>query len=131
MKILEIPKIELPSGMDVLCVDLCNLLNRLLDTETFESCSGHTKHPYWIFFHCTNIEVLSRLGRCVSRNYSDGNWEILVDSTDTNPIGCFWLRTKDTLPFEELVKSLIQLEDNILHWFKDEFDEHFNAPSIC
>ena len=44
-------------------------------------------HPYWIFFKCYDIGVLSRLGRCVERNYSDGNWEIVVDSCDVDPYG--------------------------------------------
>jgi len=126
MKLSDNPKVELPADMDTLCIGLCNLLNRLPDTETFESCMGHFQHPYWIFFRCTNIGVLSRLGRCVERNYSDGNWEILVDSTDTHPRGCFWLRMNVILPPIQLEKSIEGLQNNILHWFKDEFDDYFD-----
>lgn len=125
MKIFDKPKIELPSNMDERCVELCNMLNRLPSVETFDSCEGHGKEPYCIFFRCTDIDVLSRLGRLVSRNYSDGNWEILVDTTDTDPYGCFWLRTKEILPYEQLDKSIARVIEDITEWFSDDYDDYF------
>ena len=125
MKIFDKPKIELPSNMDERCVELCNMLNRLPSVETFDSCEGHGKHPYWIFFRCTDINVLSRLGRLVSKNYSDGNWEILADTTDTDPYGCFWLRTKYILPYNEMDKSIARLIEDITEWFRDIYDDYF------
>ena len=120
---MEIPL--LPASIDCECVSICNTLNRLPDVETFESCCGHGEHPFWVWFKCTNIDTLSRLGRAVNRNYSDGNWEIVVDTTDTRPRGCFWLRAKSVLPYDILLKSLDELEVNILYWFQDAFDKHF------
>ena len=120
------PLIKLPSDMDEKCVDLCNTLNRLPFVETRESCSGHGEHPYWVFFRCTDIGVLSRLGRAVAKNYSDNNWEIVVDSCDGDPYGCFWLRTKEVLPDNVLDESLKNLIENILYWFDDVYDEYFN-----
>ena len=125
MTTFEIPKIQIPSDIDEQCVDLCNTLNRLPFIETMESCAGHGQHPYWIFFRCTDLGTLSRLGRVVAKNYSDGNWEIIVDSCDTDPYGCFWLRTKRILNDSELNESLKQLIENINYWFSDEFDEYF------
>ena len=118
--------IELPTDIDAECIDICNIINRLPDTETFESCCGHLKNGFSVGFFCYNIDVLSRLGRAVERNYSDGKWEIVVDSTDAHPKGVFWLRSK--VPFKtkvEMTESVSFLIDNILHWVKDEFDEHF------
>ena len=91
MKINENIKTELPCppDMDEQCIELYYLLNSLPDTNTFESCCGHEREVYMMFFRCFNIGVLSRLGRAVERNYSDGNWEIVVDSVDSNPCGCF------------------------------------------
>jgi hypothetical protein len=125
MKIEAHPKIALPNDVDCKCIDLCNLLNRLPGLYTYESCQGHGKHPYWIFFKCDNIDTLSRLGRTVSLNYSDNNWEIVLDSTDTHPRGCFWLRTKMILPINVLDNSIKNLMEHILYWFDDKFDEHF------
>lgn len=118
-------KIILPSDMDKECIELCEVLNDLPGAETFESCMGHGKHPYWIFFKCIDIDTISRLGRAVFPNYSDGNWEIVVDSTDTDPRGIFWLRSTKILVGEELEKSLAKLIENIKYWFNGNFDEYF------
>lgn len=128
MKINENIKTELPCppDMDEQCIELYYLLNSLPDTNTFESCCGHEREVYMMFFRCFNIGVLSRLGRAVERNYSDGNWEIVVDSVDGDPCGCFWLRTKCILKKDELDKSIGQLIDNIKYWFNDEFDNYFS-----
>ena len=127
MKIKDLNEvIKLPDDMDKDCIDLCNTLNRLPGCETNESCSGHDKHEYWIFFTCTDIYTLSRLGRTVDKRYSDGNWEIIVDSCDGNPIGRFWLRTKTILQNDILKESINGLIENILYWFSDEFDEYFS-----
>lgn len=116
--------------MDKECIELCDILNTLPGLKTFESCCGHLKDRYSIWFLCDNIDTLSRLGRAVCKNYSDGKWEIVVDSTDTRPRGVFWLRT--LAPFasqDEMGQSLSDLISNIKHWFKAEFDEHFAAPA--
>ena len=131
MKLNNSP-ISLPSDIDVECIDICNTLNSLPETETFESCCGHLKDRFNVWFFCYSIDVLSRLGRAVERNYSDGKWEIVVDSMDTRPRGVFWLRSKE--PFktqEERFKSVSGLIESIKHWFKDEFDEHFQTAPVC
>lgn len=118
-------ELTLPSGMDEQCIELFYLLNSIPDTETFECCCGHDKCVYSMWFKCESIEVISRLGRAVSPNYSDGKWEIIVDSTDTDPYGIFWLRTTEVLHGKELEESLEKLIDNIKWWFDDNFDEYF------
>ena len=122
----------LPKDMDIECIELCNLLNSLPTVETMESCCGHCKDEYSIWFYCNSIAVLSRLARSVSKNYSDGKWELLVDTCDTKPYGLFWLRSKK--PFvssEEMVKSVSALIDNIKYWFNDKFDEYFEEKPSC
>lgn len=123
--------LQLPDDMDPLCIDLCNTLNTLQDTKTVESCSGHGKHEYWIFFKCYNLHVLTRLGRVVDKRYSDGNWEIVVDSCDGEPFGRFWLRTKTILPEDQLKESIKGLIENIDYWFNDEFDDYFESYEGC
>lgn len=131
MKIKEINEvIPLPKNMDVECIDLCNALNRLPGLETFESCCGHGNHPYHVFFKCTNIETISRLARAVDRNYSDGHWEIVADSTDTDPYGIFWLRTKTVLEGKELATSVTYLINGIMYWFDDKFDDYFKPKQV-
>ena len=125
MKVLKEPRVKMPLDIDEQCLELCDILNRLPFVETRESCAGHGNHPFWVFFKCTNLGVIARLGRAVARNYSDNNWEIVVDSSDTDPYGMFWLRTKRILNDNELNESLKQLIENINYWFSDEFDEYF------
>ena len=111
--------------MDEQCIELFYVLNSIPDTETFECCCGHDEYVYSMWFKCRSVEVISRLGRAVSPNYSDGKWEIVVDSTDTDPYGIFWLRTTEVLHGKELEESLENLIDNIKWWFDDKFDEYF------
>lgn len=130
MKIKEYNYSWCPKGMDKQCIELCRVLNQLPGIETYESCEGHGQHPYWIFFRCTDLGTLSRLGRVVARNYSDNNWEIVIDSSDTDPYGCFWLRTKSILTDKKLQESLKQLIDSIYYWFDDDnFDEYFSSKN--
>ena len=115
-------------NMDKECIKLCDILNSVPSVETFESCCGHLKDRYSIWFFCNDIITISRLGRCVERNYSDGKWELLVDSTDTHPTGVFWLRSK--IPFQsydEMNKSVKELRNNIQYWFNTKFDSCFNG----
>ena len=80
-------------NMDKECIKLCDVLNSIPSVNTFESCCGHLKDRYSIWFFCNDTIAISRLGKSVERNYSDGKWELLVDSTDTHPTGVFWLRS--------------------------------------
>lgn len=120
--------IEVPEDMDKECVQLFEFLNNLPTVETYESCCGHYKNVYSFWFHCESIGVLSRIGRAIERNYSDGKWELLVDSNDVNPHGDFWLKTKEPFKTEEEMKaSVSSLIGNIKYWFDDKFDEHFDG----
>lgn len=117
-------------NMDKECIKLCDTLNSIPSIDTFGSCCGHLKDRYSIWFFCNDIITISRLGRCVERNYSDGKWELLVDSTDTHPTCVFWLRSK--VPFQsydEMEKSVNELCNHIQHWFNTKFDSYFNGNS--
>lgn len=122
---LREPPVVLPSDMDEQCIDFCNTLNRLPGVTTFESCCGHNKYTFRVWFRCTNISTISRLGRCIEKNYSDGNWRIFVDSCDINPIGVFCVETKEVLDNKTLNESLCGLIKNINYWFGKEFDNYF------
>ena len=129
-KLLDAPCIVLPPDVDEELVGICNLLNRLPGVITYECCSGHQKSRTDIFLHCYNLDTISRLGRVLSRNYSDHKWELVVDSTDTTPHACFWLRSRKVFHTKEaLAKSLRNMASGILHWFGDEYDNHFSKPN--
>lgn len=116
--------INLPDDIDDDCREICCILNSLPGVMTFESCSGHGKDIFNVWFKCDNIETLSRLARAVNKNYSDGNWEIVADSTDTDPYGIFWLRSKEIITDKQTLYDLCQ---NIVYWFDDMFDNYFKS----
>ena len=121
-----------PNDMDVECIELCKTLNAIPGVETFESCCGHLKQRFMVFFECNDFFQLSRLSRAVNKNYSDGMWEILVDDCDGHPIYNFWLRSIE--PFkttQEMNKSLSELIENIKYWQDSAFDNYFNNNGDC
>lgn len=126
MKIQNKPKIQQPMDIDEYCVDICNLLNRLPDTETCESCQGHGHQRSYIYFKCTNINVITRLGRVVDKRYSDGIWELVVNTGDVNPSGGFLLKTDGVYDETTIKISMKKLVDNIIYWFNDKFDDYFD-----
>lgn len=84
--------------LDKECVELCKVLNNMENLETCESCCGHFKNRFVIFFRCNNFSTLAKISRSVNRNYSDGKWELLVIDSDMYPCNKFWLRSKE--PFK-------------------------------
>ena len=128
MRLKDKSSIDLPSDIDYEVYGLCNILNCLPDTQTFESCCGHQKQPCMIFIQTTSIGVMKRLGRVVNRNYSDGKWELLVDDMDIRHEGVvLWLRTKEVLTDYTLKESIRELINSIEYWFADTFDEYFDG----
>jgi len=66
-------------NMDKECIELCDAMNIIPGIETIESCCGHDKTPYHIWFTAKNLSVLPRL-----LYYFDGchcgyyDWIVLV-----------------------------------------------------
>lgn len=114
--------------MDEECVTLCDKLNSLSHVITTESCCGHCKEPYMIFFMCDDFVRLGRLYRCVNRNYSDGKWRIECCCSDTVPAYGFVLTSKR--PFSSvraMKKSVDRLIANIDYWENTDFDDYFSC----
>ncbi len=44
--------------MDRECIKLCKALNKLGGISTIESCCGHNRDPYRIWFWCSDIKFL-------------------------------------------------------------------------
>ena len=113
--------------MDKECIALCDKLNSLTDVETTESCCGHCKEQYMIFFNCYDFIRLGKLFRCVNKNYSDGKWRIEVHGSDVHPCYGFLLISKK--PFnskEEMMESVNNLIENIDYWENPTFYDYFN-----
>ena len=119
---------DIYKDMDKECISLCKKLNSLIDVQTYESCCGHLKERYSIFFLCYSFERLAKLYRCIDRNYSDGKWELLVDGTDNHPTNIFQLRSKEPFSsYEEMEKSVQLLMDNIDYWENQTYNDYFKS----
>lgn len=55
--------------MDREVVALCDAMNACPGIKTFESCSGHGKLPFMVFFYATEVDGLFFLTRCADRRY--------------------------------------------------------------
>lgn len=116
---------EIP-GIDRECIDICDVLNTLPGLETTESCCGHYKDKFRVWFDCDDFSTLGLLARVTSRNYSDGNWLVCLENSDMNPLYGFRLESIKVFETEEeLSKSIIGLCNSIRYWLKPEFDNYF------
>lgn len=114
-------------GLDEQCVSLVGCLNKIDGVETVESCCGHLKDLYRIWFRCNDFSVLARLSRSVDRRYSDGSWRIEACSSDVKPLCQFLLSsTRVFCSYREMEESVAFLIENIGHWQGEEFDGYFS-----
>jgi hypothetical protein len=72
-----------PKDLDRECLALCKAMNRLPGIETTESCCGHGKHEYLIFFKPKSFDAMLPIlylmdschtavqGRWIVRAYTD------------------------------------------------------------
>ena len=55
------PKWVVPTGMDTECIELCRAMNKVPGIRTIESCCGHGKTPYHIWFKANRLTSLPAL----------------------------------------------------------------------
>lgn len=126
--------IVLPNNMDEECIRLCNAMNSLPGIETFESCCGHNKSKYYIWFIVTDYEKrgLLSLSRFLSVNYhligssySEEYWKIILDHKDTSPQICFRLEgpVGDYAGANELAQLIEDHVGNHIPYYNIVFDK--------
>jgi hypothetical protein len=80
-----------PEDMDTECIELCDILNSLPTVKTYESCWGHNKSNYIVFFTVTDWRSISFLARCIDSRYCNwqSNWILYAYNNDTPNQGKF------------------------------------------
>lgn len=119
-----------PPDMDKDCIALCNALNKLPGVETYESCCGHLKTPYRIFFRCRNFVSLAILARAFDKRYLTTSmlWKIEVETGDSHPTYCFYLSSKEAYSRQEdMDNDLNIIIHNIEYWSGNDFKEYFET----
>ena len=91
-------KLIYDKSMDKECIDICNAMNSIPGISTFESCSGHNKKPFRIYFNSTDQQGLFFLTRCIDQRYWEygHQWSITLSVNDLY---------KDILPTVFLLQS--------------------------
>lgn len=74
--------------LDPPCKALCVAVNRLPGLETTESCCGHGKTPFRIWFQASALfdRGFVTLARITCDRYHEGHWRVYLDHTDVNPV---------------------------------------------
>lgn len=113
--------------MDKECIPLCDALNSLPDVETTESCCGHCKDRFRIFFKCKNPYSLSVIARVFNRRYSGTKlqWIIEVETHDNGGYNYFVHSVEAYENNIIMMKDVSQLVENIKHWSSKEYKEYF------
>ena len=114
-------------NMDKECIPLCDALNSLPDVETTESCCGHCKDRFRIFFKCKNPYSLSVIARVFNRRYSGTKlqWIIEVETHDNGGYDYFVHSVEAYENNTMMEKDISQLVENIKYWSSEKYKEHF------
>jgi len=69
------------SWMDKECIDLCIAMNKIPGIQTYESCCGHGKNPYNIYFLVQDLVYLPTLLKYLNKKY----WTVQIRSSGEFP----------------------------------------------
>lgn len=114
--------------MDEECIDLCIAMNNLPGVETIESCFGHFRDAFRIFFRCSNFKSLGILARVFDRRYSNTSkiWSITVETSDIEPCNLFMLSSNNAYEDHyQLKEDLHNIIENIKYWSDNKFKDYF------
>ena len=115
--------------MDKECIPLCDALNSLPDVETTESCCGHCKDRFNIFFNCEDTYSLSVIAISFDRRYSGTylEWRIELITNDNGSYSYFVHSVEKYDNFQIMNEDISQLIKNIKHWSSDEYKNYFSG----
>lgn len=105
-------KIMYDNKMDPECIPLCNELNVLPGIKTFESCCGHGKNPFRIWFTAENMKDLLIVVMAVNPEYCGQiGYSIQVEHSEYPPKVIFLLEGPITNKIEhnEVIESIHRL----------------------
>ena len=121
--------------MDNECVALCDALNNLPGVATFESCCGHCKRPYSIWFKTKDPYSMAVLARVVDRRYLPTKqlWDITLETCEvrSDTMFCFRLSSEEAYADDSEMQSDVDIViENIKYWSGEEFKEHFGKKNV-
>ena len=120
-------------SFDPECIPLIMALNQLPGIKTVESCCGHLKSNYHIWFKCNNLTSLAILARVFSGR-ANAKWKLEIEPSEMviPPFKTFCLLLTSKKPFKtwnEMYKAVYNAV-GILHYFsRDEYKKYFAGDS--
>lgn len=79
--------VKYPKDIDKQCIPLCDALNFIPSIRTLESCCGHGKDSFKIWFTIKKIKYLTVIGRVFDRRYGGiEGWVCEVSNTDISDL---------------------------------------------
>ena len=82
----------LPADLDPECLNLCVALHGLAGVKTTESCCGHGKTPFRIWFYIdTALCGHKVVSRCTCPRYYPCDWTVTMEHNDVEPFTVFML----------------------------------------
>ena len=116
-------------NMDKECIQICDALNSISDVRTTESCCGHCKDRFMVFFTCDNPHSLAVIARVFDRRYigTSQPWYIELQTKDSGAYDYF-IHSETKYDSEEvMMKDINQIIENIKYWCDDKFASHFKG----
>ena len=96
-----------PPSMDKECIPLCDALNLLPGVTTIESCCGHSKDNFNVFFTVDSLKALGSLVQFFESCHSgQPYWKVCVYGLCDNEIAYFVIRGPIGEPGYESSKTI-------------------------
>lgn len=126
---MEEKKDNYDGNMDKECIQICDVLNSISDVRTTESCCGHCKDRFMIFFTCDNPHSLAIIARVFDRRYigTSQPWHIELQTKDSGAYDYFIHSETKYSSEEVMMKDVNKIIENIKYWCDDKFAFHFKG----
>lgn len=116
--------------MDKECITMCDALNELPDVRTFESCCGHLKRKYVVYFYTDNSYSMAVIARALDGRYlpTKSRWELKIETIDVErtPQFCVGIYSEDVFEdYDTMMHDVNEVADSIRYWAQTEFYDHF------
>jgi hypothetical protein len=121
-----------PKDIDKECVDICKAINLLPGVFTIESCCGHRKTPYWIFFRLDEespqglmfgLPMLLYSMRHFANDCHTSRWRVDVSTDCSGDVATFTLEGSKGLKGIKESKEIAKFLEGVLEDHLEEMRE--------
>lgn len=107
--------------MDQECITLCDAINRIPGVDTTESCCGHDKDKFRIFFQPTDQRTLAILLYFIDSCHVGFHWDCTVFTDCAMQPARYYIQSQ--VEGEESYEQANKIAEYITNFMDDEFDD--------